>query len=139
MMHAYSQLKRLLREQQLTVPELERRLQQQGLRINVKSLYRLNNDRQPLQRLDLRVAGAVCQVLALPLSDLIAFEKPRPKLRRLAATKQRRLEALMAGNNEGKLTTSEQRELKELVQEAEQIMLDNARQLAGQRQQLTAR
>ena len=137
MVHAFSRLKRVLGEQNMTVPELHRRLRHQGLRINLKSLYRLSNDRQPLQRLDLRVAGAICQEFALPLSDLIAFEAPRKKLRRLAAAKQKRLDSLMARSNEGTLTTAERQELQGLVRDAEEIMLDNARRLAEQRQRLT--
>src|SRR5438874_12010357 len=101
MRFAYSRLKRVLNEQNLTVPELHRRMRKQGVRINVKSLYRLSNDEQPLQRLDLNVAGAICQVFALPLSERIVFEASRKKLRRFAAAKQKPLETLMARNNEG--------------------------------------
>jgi hypothetical protein len=137
MVQAYSRLKRVLTDQNMTVPELHRRMQEQGLRINLKSLYRLGNDRQPLQRLDLRVAGAICQLFDLPLSELIAFEAPKRKLRRLSAAKQKRLDALMDQNNEGRLTNSEQRELAALVRDAEEVLLDNARQLAEQRQKLT--
>jgi hypothetical protein len=111
-------------------------MRKKGLRINVKSLYRLSKDTQPLQRLALNVAGAICQVFTLPLSEWIVFEAPRKKLRRLAAAKQKRLESLMAGNNEGRLTGVERQELQALVREAEEIMLDNARHLAEQRQQL---
>src|SRR5258708_35115336 len=136
MLHAYSRLKRVLEEQNMSVPELHRRMQQQGMRINLKSLYRLSNDRQPLQRLDLRVAGALCEVFALPLSELISFEAPRKKLRRLAVRKQQRLDTLMARSNEGSLTSAERQELQALVREAEAITLDNARQLAEQRQRL---
>jgi Cro/C1-type HTH DNA-binding domain len=136
MMQAYSRLKRVLEEQNLTVPALHRRLRDQGLRINVKSLYRLSNERQPLHRLDLRVAGAICQTFALPLSELITFEAPLRKLRRLPSGKQKRLDTLMNRSNDGTLTTSEGQELRALVREAEEIMLDNARQLANQRQQL---
>jgi hypothetical protein len=136
MVQAFSRLKRVLDEQNMTVPALHRRLRAQGLRINLKSLYRLSNDRRPLQRLDLRVAEAICQAFTLPLSDLIAFEEPQRKLRRLTAAKQKRLDALMARNNDGRLTDTEMQELRELVREAEEIMLDNARRLAEQRQQL---
>ena len=139
MVHAFSRLKRVLGEQNMTVPELHRRLLGQGLRVNVKSLYRLSNDRQPLQRLDLRVAGAICEVFALPLSDLISFEAPRKKLRRLAARKQQRLDTLMDKSNGGTLTSAERQELRALVREAEEITLHNARQLAEQRQQLATR
>src|SRR5947209_8744907 len=118
MVHAFSRLKRVLDERHMSVPELQRRLQEQGVRANVKSLYRLSNDRQPLQRLNLRLAGAICQVFALPLSELIAFEEPRRKLRRLPAAKQKRLDVLMAQNNEGRLTGTELQELRALVREA---------------------
>jgi hypothetical protein len=136
MVHAFSRLKHVLDERSMTVPELHRHLLKRGLRVNLKSLYRLSNDRQPLQRLDLRVAGAICQAFTLPLSELIAFEAPGKKLRRLAAGKQKRLDSLMAASNEGRLTKAEAQELRALVREAEEIMLDNARRLAEQRQRL---
>jgi len=135
-LQVYSRLKRLLADRDLTVPELYRRLQALGVRVNLKSLYRLSHDRQPLRRLDLRLAGALCQVFELPLSELIAFEAPRRRLRRLPAAKQKRLDALMARNNDGRLRAAEREELHALVREAEEIMLENARQLAQQRQQL---
>jgi Cro/C1-type HTH DNA-binding domain len=138
MVQAYSQLRRVLAEQKVTIPELQRRMEQQGLRVNLKSLYRLSDDRQPLHRLDLRVAGAICQHFQMSLAELIAFEKPGRKLRRLAGVKQKRLDTLMARNNEGMLTDTEQAELQTLAQEAEEIMLDNARILAGQRQQVAS-
>jgi hypothetical protein len=136
MVQAFSRLKRVLDEQNMTVPELHRRMGERGLRINLKSLYRLNNDRQPLRRLDLGVAGAICQVFALPLSELIAFETTEKKLRRLPPAKQKRLDVLMAKSNDSKLTKVEKQELQALVREAEEIMLQNARQLARQRQEL---
>ena len=68
-MYAYSRLKRLLKQQRMSVPEPHRRMCSQGLHINVKSLYRLSNDTQPVDRLDMRVAGAICQICAIPLSD----------------------------------------------------------------------
>jgi hypothetical protein len=136
MVKAFSRLKRVLDEQNLTVPALHRRLRQHGVRVNLKSLYRLSNDRRPLQRLDLRLAGAICQEFTLPLSELIVFETPARKLRRLSAAKQKRLDALMARNNDGTLSKAEAQELRTLVREAEEILLANARQLAKQREQL---
>ena len=133
-MQAFSRLKRVLGERRMTVMELHRRIRQRGLRVNLKSLYRLSNESQPLERLDLGVAGAICSVCAMPLSDLIAFETAPPKLRRLAAAKQKRLDTLMARNNEGQLTRAERQELRDLVREAEDITLANARVLAGQRE-----
>src|SRR5262249_22103257 len=119
MVRAFSQLKRVLNDQQMTVPELHRRIEQHGLRVNLKSLYRLNNDRQPVERLDLRVAGIICQICRVPLSDLIAFETPRRKLQRVSAAKQKRLDHLMTMNNDGKLSPVERQELQDLVREAE--------------------
>jgi hypothetical protein len=136
MLRAYSALKQVLAEQGLTVSDLARRIRRRGQRVNLKSLYRLSNDRRPLQRLDLRVAAVICQVCQVPLSELITFEKPKARLRRLAAGKQRRLDVLMAKNNDGRLTRAEQGELQDLVREAEQITLENARMLAGQRREL---
>ena len=60
MVQAYSQLKRVLSKRQITIPELHRLLKQSGMQVNVKSLYRLNQEHQPVERLDLRVAGAIC-------------------------------------------------------------------------------
>jgi hypothetical protein len=75
-------------------------------------------------------------VVAVPLSELIVFEMPRRKLQRLSAAKQKRLDALMGKSNEGSLTSAERQELQALVREAEDVMLDNARRLAEQRQEL---
>ena len=136
MLHAYSRLKQVLAERELTVPRLLQRIERQGMRVNLKSLYRLSNDRQPVERLDLRVAGVICQVCQVPLSELIVFEPPKPRLRRFAAGKQRRLDLLMTKNNDGKLTKGEQGELKMLVREAEKLTLENARTLASHRREL---
>ena len=38
MLHAFSRLKRVLNEQNMTVPELHRRLLERGQRVNLKSL-----------------------------------------------------------------------------------------------------
>lgn len=138
-MNAYSRLKRILKQQRMSVPELQRRMLSQGLHVNVKSLYRLNDDSQPVDRLDMRVAGAICQVCAVPLSDWIVFEEEVRSLRTLTAEKQSRLDALMTKNNAGSLTATERDELQALVHEAEQITLTNARLLALQQQRLEPR
>lgn len=135
-MSAYSHLKRLLKQQQLSVPELHRRMRSQGINVNVKSLYRLSDDSQPVDRLDMRVAGAICQVCAMPLSDWIVFEEEAGAMRALPLEKQTRLDTLMTRNNTGSLTDGERVELQTLVREAEEITLVNARLLAQQRQRL---
>jgi hypothetical protein len=136
---AYSQLKRVLSELKITVPELHRRILGQGLRVNLKSLYRLSNEHQPLLRLDLRVAGAICEVCDVSLSDLITFETGIENLRRLEAKKQKRLDELMAKNNDGLLTQNERYDLQALVREVEKLSLQNARVLQRQRNILETR
>jgi Cro/C1-type HTH DNA-binding domain len=74
MVQVFSRLKRVLGEHGMSVPELRRRLERQGLSVNLKSLYRLVKEDEPLERLNLRVAGMICQVCDVPLSRLIAFE-----------------------------------------------------------------
>jgi hypothetical protein len=135
-MNAYSHLKRLLKQRRMTVPELHRRMRTQGLYVNVKSLYRLSNDNQPVDRLDMHVAGAICQVCAVPLSDWIVFEAELGTLRTLAPETQIRLDDLMTKNNAGSLADREREELRALVREAEEITIANARLLAQQQQQL---
>lgn len=138
-MHAYSYLKRLLHQQRLSVPELQRRIQGQGMNVNLKSLYRLTDDRKSVDRLDMRVAGAICQVFAVPLSEWIVFEEESQTLHALLPERQARLGTLMAKNNEGALDASERAELEALVREAEEVTLNNARLLSQQRQRLTPR
>jgi hypothetical protein len=137
MLQAYSRLRQVLDDQHLSVSELHRRIRQGGLHVNLKSLYRLRNEEAPLERLDLRVAGAICDVCQVPLSAWITFQPQRATLRRLPAAQQRRLDVLMAKNNEGKLSRREQSELQTLVRQAEAITLENARLLAQQRQPRT--
>jgi hypothetical protein len=138
MVHAFSQLKRVLGERGMSVPELRRRLELHGLSVNLKSLYRLAKDDEPLERLNLRVAGMICQVCEVPLSKLIAFEMTEARLRRLSAAKQKRLDALMDRNNEGRLTPADRKEFQRLVHETEEIALSNARKLASQRRSLAS-
>lgn len=135
-MEAYSQLKQILIRQRLSIPELHRRIRGSGFRVNVKSLYRLTDEEQPVTRLDMRVAAAICQVCEVPLSDWIVFSEDSGALRILASDKQVRLEKLMGQNNEGSLSHAERSELQTLVREAEEITLANARTLAAQRRRL---
>jgi len=53
-----------------------------------------------------------------------------PKLKRLPAAKQRRLDELLEKNGEGNTTGREKARLEQLVAEAEQLMVDNAKLLA---------
>jgi hypothetical protein len=136
MKRPYSQLKRVLDGRNMTVPELHRRIERAGLHVNLKSLYRLTREAAPLERLDLRVAGVICQVCGVTLSELIAFADEKKKIARLSVAKQRRLDELMDQNNDGRLTAAERSELRQLVEEAQRITVDNARILAAARRRL---
>ncbi len=53
-----------------------------------------------------------------------------PRLQRFPAAKQRRLDQLLEKNSEGTITPKEKAKLQELVAQAEQLMVENARRLA---------
>ena len=137
-MQAFSRLKRVLSERQMSVPELQKRIQQRGAQANIKSLYRLSNERQPLERLDLRLAGEICQVCDVPLSELISFEAQERKLLTFTSSRQRQLDELMKRNNDSTLTDTESEQLRKLVREAEDMAIKNARMLAEQRLKLAS-
>lgn len=130
---AYSKLSLILAEANISVLELHRRLEAMGAPVNVKSLYRLVES-SPLQKIDLRIAAAVCQLFKLALGDLISFEKPRARWRPLAPKMQARLDLLMEKNNEGKLTPGEHEEFMNLSAEAHRLSMENARVLLAERQ-----
>lgn len=59
------------------------------------------------------------------------MKKPDPpKLKKLPAAKQRRLDVLLDKNSEGTITAAEKTKLEALVAEAEQLMVTNAKLLA---------
>jgi DNA-binding Xre family transcriptional regulator len=134
---AYSRLKFLLEERALSRAELQRRLLARERHFNAKTLYRLADPDQPLERIDLRVAGAICRVLGIGLGDLIVFAEPAASmLETLSDRDQERLEQLMARHNEGQLAADELGELGALVERAETLARANARRLAEHRRRL---
>lgn len=134
---AYSRLRIVLAERNLSVFQLHRRLGAAGWPVNIKSLYRLTSD-TPLQKVDLRVAGAICQECGVGIGDLITFQRPVAQLQRLEPKKQARLDELMSKNNEGKLTTAEKRQFEALADEAHRVSIENARMLLGERRRRQA-
>jgi len=58
-------------------------------------------------------------------------KKVPPKLKQFAPLKQRRLDELLTKNAEGCITDAEKHRLTSLVDEAEQLMVENARRLAA--------
>lgn len=129
---AYSRLRTVLAGRNLTVFQLHRQLDSTGLPVNIKSLYRLTAD-EPLQKVDLRVAGAVCQACGIEIGDLITFQKPRAQLHRLDPKIQARLDELMEKSNEGQLTAREKKEFAALADEAHRLSMENARMLLAER------
>jgi hypothetical protein len=106
--------------------------------VNIKSLYRLAED-APVQKIDLRIVGAICRSLGVALGDLITFDKPKAQFRRLASKTQLRLDALMEKNNEGRLTAAERKEFLALAGQAHRLSLENARTLLAERQRAEVR
>jgi DNA-binding Xre family transcriptional regulator len=121
----------------VTVFDLHRRLKAADFPVNIKSLYRLASE-APIQKIDLRIAAAICRACDVELGELITLEKPRTRLRRLHAGTQARLDALMTKNNDGKLTASEEKTFEQLAKRVHRISLENARLLLAERRR-TAR
>jgi hypothetical protein len=67
------------------------------------------------------------------------MKKTPPKLERFPAAKQRRLDNLLEKNSAGTITNKQKEKLKQLVTEAEELMVKNARRLADFSKRDTAR
>ena len=94
-----------------------------------RALYRLASP-APLHRIDAPVMGAICAEFKVSLDDLLVWEPVKPKLHRIDAGMQERLDALLEKNNEGTITAAEKKELEELGETVEHLSLENARMLA---------
>jgi len=129
---AYSRLNFLLAKMNWTVFQLHRNLAASGVAVNIKSLYRLASD-EPLEKIDLRIAAAICKICGATFADLITLEKPRARLQQMDAKTQSRLNALMELNNDGKLTARQKREFEQLAEKAHRLSLENARTLQAER------
>ena len=129
---AYSRLRIVLAKMNWTVFQLHRRLQAADFTVNIKSLYRLASE-EPLRKIDLRIAAAICKTCGVDFAELITLEKPRSQLRQLDERTRVRLEDLMAKNNDGKLTATGKKEFERLAEKAHRISLENARVLQAER------
>ena len=129
---AWSTLRTLLAEKNLTVVDLHENLREQGFEVNKKSLYRLATS-HPVQKIDTAIARAVCEALDVGLEDLIQFQKPRFELQRLNRRSEEELDRLMDKNNEGKLTEKERARFKTLLDEVQKITLYNSKMLVDQK------
>lgn len=133
---SYSRLKKMLEEKKMTVMELYRKMRHLGVKVNPKTLYRLQSD-APVKRLDMNAATAICQVLHVQLGELIQIRTVKITLQRLPKQKQQRLDELMDRNNEGQLSKTERAELEALVEEGEALSLANTRMLVEQKRRLS--
>jgi DNA-binding Xre family transcriptional regulator len=129
---AWSTLRTLLVESNLTVIDLHDKLRDQGFEVNKKSLYRLATSR-PIHKLDTAIARAVCEALDIRLQDLIQFSETTCSLRYLDHSSQKELDHLMEKNNQTKLTPKERARFEELLEQAQQITLYNSRVLIDQK------
>jgi hypothetical protein len=127
--YAYSTFPDLLTKMRLTVADVHKRLIKRGFRFDKKTLYRLASP-APLHRIDAPVMGAICAEFKVSLDDLLVWEPVKPKLHRIDAGMQERLDALLEKNNEGTITAAEKKELEELGETVEHLSLENARMLA---------
>jgi hypothetical protein len=127
----WSRLKTVLDRQGLSTADLVRRVSAQGNRVNAKSLYRLSDPQEPLEKVDMRVIGAVCQAVGVGIDDILTFDEPT-MIEAFDAAKQVRMAALATQRSRRageSLTTAELSELQDLISEAEAVALGNARRL----------
>jgi hypothetical protein len=71
----WSNLGMLLAEHNMSVLGLHKRLQEKGVSVNLKSLYRLAGS-QPLQKVDARIVKPICLVLGVDLSEFSVGKTP---------------------------------------------------------------
>lgn len=137
MPEAFSRLKSVLDQKGLSTADLVRRISEQGDRINPKSVYRLADPEEPLEKVDMRVVGAICHALGVGIGELLTFEEPTG-IEQFSPDKQARLDSLLARDAGGHpaLSAAELEELQILVEEAEAMARRNARRLANRRRRL---
>ncbi|HEX5415813.1 MAG TPA: helix-turn-helix transcriptional regulator [Chloroflexota bacterium] len=128
---AYSRLTQLLRDRGWTVAELLRRLHDEGVRVDRKTIYRLAGP-APVGRTDISLIRRICDILGVGLDDFFRFAEPLPsgepnELWDLSAERVQRLNDLGQRNNEGSLNDEERSELADLVAEYEAVVLHNAK------------
>jgi|SRR5579884_2699455 len=137
MPEAFSRLKTILDQRGLSTADLVRRVSEHGDRINPKSVYRLADPEAPLEKVDMRVVGAICLALDIGIGDLLTFEEPSG-IEQLSPEKQVRMDTLLArhAGDPANLSPAELDELQALIEEAEGIARRNARRLANRRRRL---
>ena len=138
MQEAYSKLKSVLDSKGLTAADLARRIAEQGDRGNAKSVYRLADPAETLEKVDMRVIASICQALDIGIADVLTFDEPTI-IEQFSPARQARMDDLMARHHASsaeKLNAEELAELKKLVDEAEIVARGNARRLASRKRKL---
>lgn len=138
MQDTYSRLKPILDAKGLTAADLVRKIADQGDRLNAKSVYRLADPAETLEKVDLRVIAAICQALDIGIGDILTFDEPTI-VEQMSPAKQTRMDNLMAryqSSGPEPLCDDEVVELRHLVEEAEAIARGNARRLASRKRKL---
>jgi hypothetical protein len=131
---ARSSLAGILRQKQLTVADLLRRIDQMGVTLDKKTVYRLTRS-EPIRTLNLPVVAAVSHALELAdPSELLEWSVAAgpPRLQRIDEATQARLDELMDRNTEGSLNAAERREFEKLGELVEKLSLENASLLVQQ-------
>src|SRR5580692_11041082 len=95
MQEAFSRLKSVLERQGSTTADLVRKISESGDRVNAKSIYRLADPEEALEKVDMRVISAVCEALGIGIGDLLTFDQPTI-IEQFGTAKQERMDALMA-------------------------------------------
>jgi hypothetical protein len=119
----YSRLGELLLDKNLTVADLDRQIGERfGVEFDRRALQRLTYA-EPLERVDLSLAGSAAVVLGVGLGDLFELEVSAPagvegaEMGDLGPDQSRRLAALLDRRARQGLSNPEQAELEELVEE----------------------
>ena len=112
--YAYSTLPELLTRMRLTVADVHKRLIKRGFRFDKKTLYRLASP-APLHRIDAPVMGAICAEFKVSLDDLLVWEPVKPKLHRIDAGIQERLDVLLEKTMRVRSRLPRKRNLRNLV------------------------
>ena len=131
---ARSSLGGILTQKRLTVADLLRRINEMGVTLDKKTVYRMAGN-EPIRTLNLPAVAAVSHALELSdpsvLIEWMDAASP-PRLQRIDEATQARLDELMERNTEGTLKAVERREFERLGELVEKLSLENASLVAQQ-------
>jgi hypothetical protein len=113
----------------MSVLQLHKELEKDGVSVNSKSLYRLASTSEPLQKIDVRIVKAICKRLEVAFNELIQLNEPELRLLKLDSVTQKHISQLLDKNSKGTITARERATLERLVEDAEKVSLHNARVL----------